>query len=192
MGKILVFIYDNMADFEMTLITYILGTDAKKEIITIAIEDRIVKSLSGLEYKPKKLVSEVLEEDAEALIIPGGWYGEVEDVLITLIKNLYNEKKLLGAICAAPRFLAKAGILNEVKYTTSLSNWADSEREKFKDINDPFPRENFIAERVVKDKNVITAVGIAFIDFTIEICDWFNLFKDENEKIEFIKSIKGF
>lgn len=192
MGKILVFIYDNMADFEMTLITYILGTDAKKEIITIAIEDRIVKSLSGLEYKPKKLVSEVLEEDAEALIIPGGWYGEVEDVLIMLIKNLYNEKKLLGAICAAPRFLAKAGILNEVKYTTSLSNWADSEREKFKDINDPFPRENFIAERVVKDKNVITAVGIAFIDFTIEICDWFNLFKDENEKIEFIKSIKGF
>lgn len=192
MGKILVFIYDNMADFEMTLITYILGTDAKKEIITIAIEDRIVKSLSGLEYKPKKLVSEVLEEDAEALIIPGGWYGEVEDVLITLIKNLYNEKKLLGAICAAPRFLAKAGILNEVKYTTSLSNWADSEREKFKDINDPFPRENFIAERVVKDKNVITAVGIAFIDFTIEICDWFNLFKNENEKMEFIKSIKGF
>lgn len=40
--------------------------------------------------------------------------------------------------------------------------------------------------------NVITAQGIAFIDFAIEICDWFNLFENEEDKERFIKNIKGF
>jgi len=56
---------------------------------------------------------------------------------------------------------------------------------------DPFPRENFISERVVRDKNIITAQGIAFIDFSIEICDWFNLFESKDDKSIFSNSIKG-
>lgn len=191
MGKILVFIYDNMADFEMTFATYILGTDEKIEIIPISIEDKTVRSLAGLEYKPKKLVKDMLGEEVEGIIFPGGWYQEVEEELIKLVKDLYNQNKLVAAICAAPRFLAKAGILNEVKYTTSIKEWTDAHRERFKDESDPYPRENFIQSRVVKDRNVITADGIAFIDFGIEIADYFNIFTNEEEKLEFIKSVKG-
>lgn len=133
MNKILVFIYDGMADFEITPIAHILGTDLGKEIITIAYENKIVRSLSGLEYKPKKLVKEVINDDVEGLVITGGWNGE----------------------------------------------------------NDPFPREGFINDRVVVDKNLITSQGIAFIDFTCEICDWFKFFKNEDEKIQFLKTLKG-
>lgn len=56
---------------------------------------------------------------------------------------------------------------------------------------DPFPRENFILERVVRDGNIIIAQGIAFIDFAIEICDWFNLFENKEEKDNFSREIKG-
>lgn len=55
---------------------------------------------------------------------------------------------------------------------------------------DPFPRENFILERVVRDRNIITAQGIAFIDLAIEICDWFNLFENKEEKDNFSRDIK--
>ena len=44
---------------------------------------------------------------------------------------------------------------------------------------------------MVRDGNIITAQGIAFIDFAIEICDWFNLFESQGEKESFSKSIKG-
>lgn len=57
--------------------------------------------------------------------------------------------------------------------------------------NDPFPRENFVSERVVRDGNVITAQGTAFIDFAIEICDWFNLFENQEDRDNFEKEIKG-
>ena len=33
MGKILVFIYDQMADFEITFVTHMLGADLGKEIV---------------------------------------------------------------------------------------------------------------------------------------------------------------
>lgn len=115
---------------------------------------------------------------------------EIRPELIQLIKKLDEEGKLLSAICAGPRFLAKAGILDKVKYTTSIKKWTQLQKDNFKE-DDPFPRENFIEERVVRDQNVITATGIAFIDFAVEICDWFNLFNNEQDKIDFMNNMKG-
>lgn len=162
MSKVLVFIFDGMTDYEITLITHLLGSDAGKEIITIAYEDKIIKSSSGLLYKPVRLVADVLHEDAEGLIICG----------------------------AGTVFLAKAGVLKDVKYTTPIVEWTQKHIEVFGE-KDPFSRENFVSKRVVRDGNVITAQGIAFIDFAIEICNWFDLFADQEDRDNFAKNIKG-
>jgi putative intracellular protease/amidase len=191
MEKILVFIFDSMADYEVTFISHLLGTSGGKEIITVAYEDKIIKGRSGFLYKPARLVTEVLDEDVDGLIIGGGWYGDTRPELLQLINNLNSKKKLVAGICGAGTvFLAKSGILNDVKYTTPAVEWTENHIKVFGE-KDPFPRENFIESRVVKDKNIITAKGTAFIDFAIEIYDWFNLFDDQEEKEEFIKTIKG-
>ncbi len=190
MEKVLVFIYEEMADFEITFVTHLLGADAGKEIVTIAYEDKLIKSKSGITYKPSRLIKDVLEEEVEGLIIPGGWNGEIRPELIELIQGLNVKGKLLGAICAGPRFLAKAGVLDNVKYTTSIAQWTEKHVEQFKE-NDPFPRENFVFQRVIRDGNIITAQGVAFVDFAIEVCDWFSLFDDEEDKNNFSKDIRG-
>lgn len=190
MGKILVFIYDEMADFEITFVTHLLGADVGKEIVTIAYEDKLIKSKSGIIYKPARLIKDILAEEVEGLIIPGGWNGEIRPELIELIQSINEKGKLLGAICAGPRFLAKAGVLGNVKYTTSITEWTEKHVEQFKE-SDPFPRENFVFERVIRDGNIITAQGMAFIDFATEICDWFGLFDDEEDKNGFSKIVKG-
>ena len=191
MGKILLFIFDGMTDYEVTFITHLLGVDAGKKIISISYENKLIKGASGLTYKSDKLVKDVVNEEVEGLIICGGWYGDVRNELIELINNVNGKGKLIGAICGAGTvFLAKAGILNNVKYTTPVTEWTEKHINVFGD-KDPFPRENFISERVVRDKNIITAQGIAFIDFSIEICDWFNLFESKDDKSIFSNSIKG-
>ena len=191
MGKILVFIFDEMTDYEITFISHLLGTDAGKEIITIAYEDKMIKGRSGFLYKPSRLVDDVLDEDVEGLIITGGWYGQTKPELMKLINNLNSKGKLISAICGAGTvFLAKAGVLNNVKYTTPIVEWTQKHIEIYGN-EDPFPRENFVSERVVRDRNIITAQGIAFIDFAIEICDWFNLFDNQDDKENFSKNIKG-
>ncbi len=59
----------------------------------------------------------------------------VKNYLI-LIKQLNKEKKLIGAICAGPEFLANAGILRGIKYTTSQTPQIYEEKNEV----DPFPR----------------------------------------------------
>lgn len=192
MGKILMFIYDDMADFETVFSAHILGADLQKELITIAYEDRLIKSKSGIMYKPHKTVGEVLEEEAEALLIPGGLNGEVREELIQLIQALNDKGSLLAAICAGPRFLAKAGVLKDVKYTTSIEKWTEEHKTRYKE-EDPFPRENFVGGRVVSDKNVITAQGIAFVDFAVAIIDYYKAFdgiEDRKQFIEIMTSVK--
>ncbi|MEG1257217.1 DJ-1/PfpI family protein [Clostridium sp.] len=150
-----------------------------------------MKGRSGFLYKPSKLISEVLNEDVDGLIITGGWYGETKSELIELINNLNSKGKLISAICGAGTiFLAKSGVLHNVKYTTPVIEWSEKHIEVFGE-KDPFPRENFISERVVRDSNIITAQGAAFVDFAIEICDWFNLFEDQEDRNNFSKNIKG-
>lgn len=191
MGKMLFFIFDEMTDYEVTFISHLLSSEAGKEIITISYEDKMIKGRSGFLYKPDKLVKDVLNYNVDGLIITGGWYGEVKPELIELINKIYLEGKLVGGICGAGTvFLAKSGILNNVKYTTPINQWTQKHIEIYGE-NDPFPRENFVSERVVRDGNVITAQGTAFIDFAIEICDWFNLFENQEDRDNFEKEIKG-
>ena len=191
MNKILIFIFDGMTDYEIAFIAHLLNSDAGKEIITISYKDNLIMGKTGFTYKPSKLVKDVLNEDVEGLIIPGGWFGDTKPELMELINNLNFKGKLLGAICGAGTvFLAKAGILNNVKYTTPVIDWTQKHIDVFGE-KDPFPRNNFISQRVVRDSNIITAQGIAFVDFAIEICDWFNLFDDQEERKNFTNNIKG-
>ena len=191
MGKILLFIFDNMTDYEITFIAHLLKADAGKEVITISYEDKLVKGTSGLLYKPDKLVKEVLKDDVEGLIICGGWFGEVREELIELIRKLDSQNKLLAGICGAGTFfLATAGVLNRVSYTTPITSWSKKHMEVFGSV-DPFPRENYIEKRVVSDKNIITALGTAFIDFAVEVCNCLQLFESEEDRDRFIKLYKG-
>ena len=43
----------------------------------------------------------------------------------------------------------------------------------------------------MRDRHIITAQPIAFLDFTLEICAWFKLFQNHQEKHAFAKLIKG-
>lgn len=192
MKKILVFIYEQMADFEITYATHLLGGVVGKKIVTIAYENKLVRSKSGVAYMPDQVMKDVIvDDDVEGLIITGGWNGEVREELISLITTLNKQGRLLAAICAGPRFLAKAGALDDKKYTTSITEWKDLHREMFKE-EDPFPRENFQMARVLTDKNIVTAQGYAFIDFAIEIIDWFSLFETKEEKDDFVKYLVGY
>lgn len=191
MGKILVFMYNDMADFEVTYATHLLGHELSKEIVPCAYDKNPVKSKGGMIYMPAVTVGEAECRDYEGLLIPGGWNPVVKDEFLTLINEFYNSGKLVAAICAGPRFLAKAGVLSKVKYTTSIVEWDQSRREQFNNEDDPFPRENFIDTRVVRDKNVITSKGISFVDFAIEVADYFGQFKDQTEKLQLFNTITG-
>lgn len=191
MNKILVFLYDNMADFEISYTTHLLGHELAKEIVPCAYEKRTFKSKGGLLYTPAVTISEAKADDYEGLLIPGGWNLPIREEMLSLIRSFYSKGKLIGAICAGPIFLAKAGILENVKFTTSIVEWNQMRRDQYNNEDDPFPRNNFVDTRVVRDKNVITSKGISFVDFAVEIADYFGMFKSPQDKEDWFNTITG-
>ena len=187
MGKIAVFLFDNMTDYEVTFLTHLLKVDAGREVITLSYEDKMIRSASGVMYRADTRVQDVSDGEIDGLILCGGWFGELRSELTALIQKLNTAHKLLAGICGAGTyFLAASGVLKNVRYTTPITQWTEKHREVFGNV-DPFPRENYVQSRVVTDKNIITAQGIAFLDFAVAVCDWLGLFASEDEKNCFIK-----
>lgn len=187
MGKILCFISDQFADFEITLALHKIRNVGKRDVITVGYNYELVLSESGLMYRPDLTLLEAMTlDDVEGLIIPGGPIRDQKQELTELILKLDGEKKMVAAICNGPQYLGRAGILKNCKFTTSCS--IDS-------INalgaaDPFPRENYLDNRVVIDKNIITAKGRAFVDFSFAIFDYLDIYKGRNsEKEQLFKDV---
>lgn len=188
MKKILCYIYNEMADFEVTLACQMIKYSGQYEVVPIAYEMTPVKSNPGLIYQCALTVEEALTlPDVEGIIIPGGWNSDQRETLTQLINKLHDEGKLVAAICAGPQYLARAGVLEHHKYTTTLT--AEYLQEQGK--QDPFPRQNYLQQSLVIDGNVITAVGSAFVDFAMEIADYIKMFENEEEKQACTKSFKN-
>jgi len=188
MGKLLCFVYDTMADFETNLAAHMLA-DADKEVLAIGYEKRLYKGLSNFNFATTYTVKEALDlKDIEGILIPGGWERDCREELITLIQNLYADNKLVASICAGPEFLAKAGVLEGHKFTTTMT----PERYEELACEDPFNREHYLNQRVVVDRNIITAVGRAYIEFGLAILDYFKSFENVEERASYIEMYRGY
>ena len=188
MERVLFFIYDDMADFEFVLTANFLGASDGKGVIPIAYEKNPVRSRAGLLYLPKATVMEALDfEDASGLIITGGWTRVIKPELTELIEKIYSSGNLIAAICAGPEILTRSTVLKKHKYTTTLVP------EEYLRIGttDPFPREKYTPEALVRDGNVITAFGTSFVDFAAEVADWYGLFDNDEEKARTARAYKG-
>lgn len=185
--KILCYIYEGMADFEITLLLHRLRGTGKREIVTISENTEPLLAQSGLTYLPAEKIGEISNiEEYEALIIPGGPINNEQNAICRIVQEMVAEGKLVAAICFAPQFLGRAGVLREYAYTTSCS----VEKIEQLGIEDPMPRENYREERMVWDRNVITAKGYAFVDFAMAVCDYLGIYKDEKTRYEQLGRIK--
>lgn len=187
MGKVLCYFCQDMADFEVILSLHLLALQGK-EIMTMSYGSRPVTGLSRAVYQADCTTKDAMKlEDVEGLIIPGGSNDEQRAELTQMIERLNAEHKLLAAICRGPVFLARAGVLEGRSYTTTYSKELAAELG----VRDPFDRSRYRDAPVVRDGHVITARGNAFVDFAMEICDFFGYFDTQDEKAQTSRYFKG-
>jgi 4-methyl-5(b-hydroxyethyl)-thiazole monophosphate biosynthesis len=138
---------------------------ANIKVDVVGIEDEIVAGRNGVKILCDKIITDVKPEDYDGIVLPGGNPGyknlENNQNVINFIKTFNNRGKLIAAICASPTILEKIGVLEGKKATCYPSM-----KDKIK---------NFVDEKVVVDKNVITSQGPGTaIDFALEIVRFVN------------------
>lgn len=119
MAKTLIFLADGFEEIEALTVVDLLRR-AGIEISMVSIMGR--KSVTGshkITVEADELFDEADFGSADMLILPGGMPGTSNlfgcDALKEKIKEFYDQKKLLAAICAAPTVYGKMGLLDGVR-----------------------------------------------------------------------------
>ncbi|OHE27297.1 MAG: hypothetical protein A2084_02570 [Tenericutes bacterium GWC2_39_45] len=146
------------------LATRALLRRAQLDVVTITYESTLeIETAFGLKVKADYFATDVYLNDYEFVVIPGGGYvSKVVDQdtnIKELVKYFDKQGKLVAAICAGPRFLGQAGLLNGKSFTA----YKGSEKD--------MPKGTYLPDqKAVKDRNIITARGAgAIYEFSYEI-----------------------
>ena len=152
-------------ELEAVTITDLL-TRAGIKVITAGLDEKVVIASRGMKLVADKQLDEVLDKDFDMIVLPGGLPGADflnNDLRIqALVKKMAENNKYTAAICAAPRVLATAGLLDN-KHATSFPGELDN-----------FQAKNMTYEEkaVVIDGRVVTSRGPGTaMDFTLTLIE---------------------
>lgn len=152
MPHVLVPLAQGCEELEAITITDLL-VRAGITVTTCGLDDQPVKASRGTTIIPDTSINKVLNQSFDLIVLPGGLPGadhlRDNEQLLTLIKKQAQQNKYLAAICAAPKALAKAGVL-EGRTATSFPGVLAALNNTNITISD---------EAVVVDGNIITSRG---------------------------------
>jgi 4-methyl-5(b-hydroxyethyl)-thiazole monophosphate biosynthesis len=115
MSHVLVPLAQGCEELEAITITDLL-VRAGISVTTCGLDERPVKASRGTTIIPDTSINDVMAETFDLIVLPGGLPGadHLRDnvQLQTLMKKQAEENKYLAAICAAPKALAQAGLLD--------------------------------------------------------------------------------
>lgn len=137
-----------------------------------------VKSIGGFRTLPDYSF-DTMPDDYAALVLIGGFGGTmpVAERVIPIVKQAVENGKIVGAICNGASFMAKCGLLNNVRHTGNgpeqLRLWGGE------NYTNP---EGYVHAQAVSDRNIVTANGSATLEFARELL--LLLENDTPERIE--------
>ena len=150
MKKAVIITAANFQDEEFTYPYYRLLEEGVK--VDVATPDKVVcYGKYGLPAKPTMDTKDLKEEDFDLVILPGGFEApdrlRIRREVLDFVKNMYEAKKIVAAICHGPWICISAGIMKG-KRATGYISIADDIRNS---------GATYLEEGVVVDGNLITS-----------------------------------
>ena len=176
---IYLFLFDTLSDWEIGYVAaginnpMMQANPGKYQLKTFSINGKPVRTIGGLLITPDLSLNEVAYSDAEMLILPGGtsWEEGGNQEVALLAKKFHENQIKVAAICGATLGLAKIGLLDSLKHTSNSKDYL---------LNSQYQgAEYYVDVLSVSDKGVITASGIASLEFAQEIFKELNLYTTE-------------
>ncbi|MCF6339188.1 MAG: DJ-1/PfpI family protein [Sulfurimonas sp.] len=154
MSKVLVPLAGGFEEIEAISIIDVLRRADIEVIVASLNSDNIVKGANNISVLTDIEIKDVVVDELDMIVLPGGvegTYALAEDINVQyILKKMDAEGKNIGAICAAPYALHKAGVLKH-NYTCYPS------------FEEHIRVDGFMGDKakVVEDSNVITSRGPA-------------------------------
>ena len=177
--KVFLYVFNTMSDWEYGYLIAELnsGRYFKKDlvplkVITVGANKEMITTMGGLSIKPDISLDECTFESKDLLILPGGttWSEEIHQPILERIGQALKLGTIVAAICGATEGLANMGYLDSRKHTSNSL-------EYIKMVCPNYKGENFYEmEPVVTGENLVTASGVAPLEFAMEVLKKIDVF----------------
>ena len=165
MARVLIPLASGCEELEAVTIIDLLRR-AEVEVVSAGLTPGPVQASRGTVLLPDVLLDDVKEQHFDLVVLPGGLPGadylEQDARISQILKRTHQQGNLVAAICAAPKVLASAGMLDNCRVTA------------YPGVLDPqqFPNISISTQAVEIDGNIITSKGPGTaIDFALTLIE---------------------
>jgi putative intracellular protease/amidase len=183
------FVFDSLSDWEPGYAVAGINSPqfqinpGRYRIRTVALSMGSVLTMGGIRIEPDLTLNSISPENSAMLILPGGtaWDMGKNMEAVEMAGAFLKSGVPVAAICGATAGLARGGLLDHRRHTSNAREYLAATRYQGLELYEDGP--------AVTDNNVITASGIAPLEFalhifrrlglyTSEVLDaWYKLFK---------------
>ena len=181
-GEVYVMVFEGFADWEPAHALAELRRAGKRHVVVLGFNRNPVRSMGGLRILPDESLHDVSPDQIGLLLLPGGdlWESghEDESALSALLRQLDAARTPIAAICGATRALARAGLLNDRRHTSTVPG----------DLNAApgySGAARYVSAPAVTDRGVITASGLSSVDFAREVLAMAGVFSQSDAALWF-------
>ena len=163
MTRVLVPLAQGCEELEAVTIIDLLRR-AEIEVVVAGLEEGPVTASRGVRILPDMPLDQALELDYDMVALPGGLPGSdhlgADDRVTALLKKMNESGRFVGAVCAAPKVLARIGILDG-KRATAFPGVLQAEQHP-----------DITGNAVTRDGRVITSRSVGTVmDFALAIIE---------------------
>jgi 4-methyl-5(b-hydroxyethyl)-thiazole monophosphate biosynthesis len=165
MARVLIPLAQGFEELEAVTVIDLLRR-AQIEVVTAGLEDGPVRGSRQTVLLPDTSLAAVMDQDFDMIVLPGGLPGatrlDEDERVHRLLQRYHAEERYAAAICAAPKVLARAGLLDG-KSATSYPGAVKIE---------DYPEIDLLPVPVVVDGTVITSRGPGTaMDFALQLIE---------------------
>jgi putative intracellular protease/amidase len=173
-------VMEGFADWEPAHAVAELRRHGRYRVETVGLTAESVCSMGGIRVLPTKTLEEVDIADVAVFILPGGDRWEttpVEAPLEDLLNRIDGADIPIAAICAATVAISKLGLLRGRKHTSNGLEYLRSHVSAYTES------DNYRDEPAVRDRHLITASGLADVEFARELFEELNVLSADDRAL---------
>lgn len=172
------FVFDTMADWEAAFAIAGINNPqfqraaGRYRVTTAGASMAIVTTIGGVRIQPDVALDEVSPGASAMLVLPGGqsWESGANSEAVDKARDFMASGVPVAAICAATLALARAGLLDDRQHTSNAPEYLTLSGYRGGSLYRQTP--------AIMDRNLITASGIAPVDFAYQIFKTLQLYSD--------------
>lgn len=163
------FVFDSLSDWEASYAVAWINNPQFQlnpgafRVRTVALQRTTVLTAGGIRIEPDLTLDSLSPKDSAMLILPGGtgWDAGHNKAAVDVANAFLSAGVAVAAICGATAGLARGGLLDHRRHTSNALEYLAATQYRGASLYEDSP--------AVTDGDLITASGIAPIDFTKHI-----------------------